>query len=138
MAVVRNSSGTLHTNYYGAVTFTLPRQPKRRQAESENSESGVRIWLLRDKPASKGLPFRHPFHSNVLILRIGDETSRKIQWFHCMQLFCLGALHAQFPVSAVSHAIDCSRLAIRGFKTSFPQVQVYPFRDLVSHVVSTN
>jgi hypothetical protein len=50
MAVVRNSSGTLHTNYYGAVTFTLPRQPKRRHAESENSESGVRIWLLRDKP----------------------------------------------------------------------------------------
>jgi hypothetical protein len=111
MAVVRNSSGTLHTNYYGAVTFTLPRQPKRRQAESENSESGVRIWLLRDKPASKGLPFRHPFHSNVLILRIGDETSRKIQWFHCIAALLFGC--SSCSISGFC-SLSCDRLLSSG------------------------
>ena len=50
MAVIERSSGTLHTNYYGAVTFRPLGVPKRRLAESAESESGCRIWLPRDKP----------------------------------------------------------------------------------------
>ena len=50
MTVIERSSGTLHTNYYGAVTFRPLGVPKRRLAESAESESGCRIWLPRDKP----------------------------------------------------------------------------------------
>ena len=45
MTVIERSSGTLHTNYYGAVTFRPLGVPKRRLAESAESESGCRIWL---------------------------------------------------------------------------------------------